>query len=161
MNNTTQFYRAAIGALVINEKNEILITYNHSSTGNWNFPKGGIEKNESDEMALRREIYEELGIKDYKIIIISKISIIYRIGQETIEKENLKYIGQAQKYFWIYIDSKTKFKIPNEEVKEYKWIQITSQNIIKYFKKHAEDGVMSTFLPLEFKEVKALLKNGN
>jgi len=55
------------GALIINEKNEILLIKRGSRAkterGVWSRPGGGVEENETVEEALRREIKEELGIE--------------------------------------------------------------------------------------------------
>lgn len=40
----------------------------HYTSGHWDFPKGHIEKGETEEETLRREVFEETGIKDLKII---------------------------------------------------------------------------------------------
>ena len=40
----------------------------HYPSGHWEFTKGHIEKGENPEDAARREIEEETGIKDIKII---------------------------------------------------------------------------------------------
>ncbi|MCX6720816.1 MAG: NUDIX domain-containing protein [Candidatus Staskawiczbacteria bacterium] len=40
----------------------------HYPSGHWEFPKGHIEGKESEEDAARREVGEETGIKDIKIL---------------------------------------------------------------------------------------------
>ena len=40
----------------------------HYKSGHWEFPKGHIEKNESEEDTVRREVAEETNIKDIEII---------------------------------------------------------------------------------------------
>ncbi len=45
----------------------------------WEFPKGGIEKTDSvDEIALRREIKEETGLTNIRIIIKLPFEIKYK-----------------------------------------------------------------------------------
>lgn len=55
----------------------------------WEFPKGLIEKNENIEEAVKREVYEETGIKDMKIIkgFREKISYFYRKDGKDVYKE--------------------------------------------------------------------------
>jgi 8-oxo-dGTP pyrophosphatase MutT (NUDIX family) len=47
---------------VIRNGNDILLVRNKHGRGWWNLPGGMVERGESDETALRREIAEELGI---------------------------------------------------------------------------------------------------
>lgn len=156
---TQQFYRAAIGAFIINEHNEILITLNYGNDSKWNFPKGGIRAGESDEQALKRELQEELGIKDFKMLAKSKISVIYRLPEEYIKQEKLNYIGQAQRYYWLFLSKNTKLNVPNDEVEKYKWIKINSKEITIYFKAHDDEKILQTYVPIEFEEIQLLINH--
>lgn len=70
--------RKAVGIILLDELNNILLVHkvkimdgksNKSiKNGEWDFPKGGIKKNETIKDALEREIYEETNIKDYKVL---------------------------------------------------------------------------------------------
>ncbi|MDG1698404.1 MAG: NUDIX domain-containing protein [Polaribacter sp.] len=56
---------SAAGGLVLNPKKEVLLIYRNNI---WDLPKGWIEKNESIETAAIREVEEECGIFNLKII---------------------------------------------------------------------------------------------
>ena len=57
------------GAMVFRkEGNKIYYLLLHYKAGHWEFPKGHIEKNESEEDTVKREIAEETGIGDVEII---------------------------------------------------------------------------------------------
>lgn len=70
--------RKAIGVIVLNDVNEILLVHkvkimdgkkeNNIKIGEWDFPKGGLKKEESIEDAIKRELFEETNIQNYKII---------------------------------------------------------------------------------------------
>jgi len=64
----------AAGGLVYNSKEEILFIFRNEK---WDLPKGGIEKNESKKQAAIREVEEETGVKNLKII--EKINKTYHI----------------------------------------------------------------------------------
>ncbi|MEO9570440.1 MAG: NUDIX domain-containing protein [Polaribacter sp.] len=55
----------AAGGLVLNNKKEILFIYRN---GVWDLPKGWIEKKETIESAAIREVEEECGIYNLKIV---------------------------------------------------------------------------------------------
>jgi len=56
---------SAAGGLVLNPKKEVLFIYRNNS---WDLPKGWIEKGESIETAAVREVEEECGIFNLKLI---------------------------------------------------------------------------------------------
>lgn len=56
---------SAAGGLVLNPKKELLFIYRNNS---WDLPKGCIEKGESIETAAIREVEEECGIFNLKLI---------------------------------------------------------------------------------------------
>jgi ADP-ribose pyrophosphatase YjhB (NUDIX family) len=55
----------AAGGLVVNENDQFLLIY---TRGKWTLPKGGVEWRESPEDAAIREVTEETGISDVRIL---------------------------------------------------------------------------------------------
>jgi len=55
----------AAGGVIINEKNQILLIFRK---GKWDIPKGKVEAGESYDTAALREVSEETGITDVKIV---------------------------------------------------------------------------------------------
>lgn len=64
----------AAGGLVYNKKGEILFIFRNRK---WDLPKGGIEKNEKKKEAAIREVEEETGVSQLKII--EKLEKTYHI----------------------------------------------------------------------------------
>jgi len=64
----------AAGGLVYNSKGEILFIFRNEK---WDLPKGGIEKNEGKKQAAIREVEEETGVKNLKIV--EKLNKTYHI----------------------------------------------------------------------------------
>src|SRR5690606_3633101 len=64
----------AAGGLVHNKKGEILFIFRN---GKWDLPKGGIEKSEKKKEAAIREVEEETGVTNLKIV--EKLEKTYHI----------------------------------------------------------------------------------
>ncbi len=54
---------ATVGALIFNDRGEVLMIQTHKWSHKWSIPGGKIKPNEDSEAALRREIMEETGLK--------------------------------------------------------------------------------------------------
>jgi phosphoglycolate phosphatase-like HAD superfamily hydrolase/ADP-ribose pyrophosphatase YjhB (NUDIX family) len=54
---------ATVGALIFNQRGEVLMIKTHKWSHKWGIPGGKIKTNEPSETALRREILEETGLK--------------------------------------------------------------------------------------------------
>lgn len=75
-------YEISCGAVVFTrKKGKILYVIIKSLEGYYGFPKGHMEKNETEEQAALREIYEETGLK-VKIIPGFKTFVEYPLPQK-------------------------------------------------------------------------------
>ena len=72
----------------------------------WQFPQGGIDQGESEEQALYRELYEEVGLEvgDVKIIQQTNRWLRYRIPEKMQRKRSIpRCIGQKQRWFFLQL----------------------------------------------------------
>ncbi|MEO5945824.1 MAG: NUDIX hydrolase [Chitinophagaceae bacterium] len=77
------------GGLVLNEKNEILLIFRR---GKWDLPKGKLDKGETISACAVREVEEETGLKDVKLITPLIITYhTYHEGSRFILKESHWY----------------------------------------------------------------------
>lgn len=152
MSNT--YYRAAVGAYIVNGKGQLLVILKHNYVDKWNVVKGGIEKGETELEALRREVTEELGPIKYKIIAKSKVASV--VANHDVASED--YIGQARNNYWVLVNEKEKIQVPTEEIEQIKWIDIEADQLKLYFGKHDEDGVLQILLPFEWEQIKKLVQ---
>ena len=83
---------SAAGGLVLNSKKEILFIFRN---GVWDLPKGGIEKGESIKSAAIREVKEECGILNLKVI--NPLTTTYHI----YDQDGLK----LKETFWFLMTS--------------------------------------------------------
>ena len=88
MNNTNHV--KCSGGIIMNNKNVAVVNQNHDS---WSLPKGHIDPGESRLDAAKREIYEETGIIDLKLIKYLGEYSRFRIGLDcNDDKSELKRI---------------------------------------------------------------------
>lgn len=158
---TNRIFRAAVGSFIFNEDGELLVVLKHNYVNKWDIAKGGIDFNGEDDITtLKRELFEELGVIDPKILRISMVSKVFLKPKfECNQIETNEYIGQAQVNYWVFISKDTKFTIPNEELEQYKWIKIDKETIKEYFNVHNEEGTYQNFLPIEWNQIKDELLN--
>ena len=98
-------FRANIAIIISDGLGKVLLAKRLGQNA-WQFPQGGIDKGESVEQALFRELYEEVGLNsgDVKIIRRCKKWLRYRIPP-AMQRKNSKplCIGQKQKWFFLQI----------------------------------------------------------
>ena len=84
-----------------NAAGEVLVAERTEPRGSWQFPQGGIDAGESPEEALRREIFEELGLLEFDVISRAKETVRYEFPSEFASKIARTYRGQEQVWFHI------------------------------------------------------------
>ena len=102
-------YENSCGAIVFNENTEkILLVKMHN--GNWGFPKGHIEKDETKEETAIREVLEETNVR-IKIIPDFEREIKYIPNEKTIKKVTI-FMGITQD---------EEVTIDTFEIEDFKW----------------------------------------
>lgn len=102
-------FRISVKALVFNDKDEILLV--REGGKDWDIPGGGIDHGESIEETLRRELEEEIGLKDhftYKVVSVENptfveshhfwlVRIIYAVWPDNLElsagEEDIRFVS--------------------------------------------------------------------
>lgn len=145
-------YRRCVGMMIINNNNKILVgrRIDHPS-GFWQMPQGGIDNDEVPKQAVWREMMEEIGTNNAKLIYISSQWLKYKIPEDTLKTLpwGNKYIGQNQKWFAFHFlgkDSDINVETENPEFSEWKWIdqKILLDNVVP-FKKDLYKKVLKEF----------------
>jgi len=105
-------FEKSCGAVIYRkiDRNLEFLIISHRNDGHWGFPKGHIEKNESEEQAAIREVSEETGIA-VSLMDGFRVLVEYLIKQNTM-KEVVYFLAQVQDQT-VYIDV--------EEIVDYKW----------------------------------------
>jgi 8-oxo-dGTP pyrophosphatase MutT (NUDIX family) len=127
MKNDNLLYRKGVSALIINQKNEFLLVNLESFRSQYfAVPGGGIEKGESLEDAVYREIQEELSIQKDSLVYVGKseIPVVIEFKEIKLSRDGLKYAG-SERYFFGFrfigdTDTDT-IQIATGEVRSYIW----------------------------------------
>ncbi|WP_055668661.1 NUDIX hydrolase [Desnuesiella massiliensis] len=110
--------RKAVGAVVF-QNNEYLLVHkvksisnNENIIGHWDFPKGGVKESDQDlEAALLRELKEETGSDNYRIISKFDKKICFTFH------EAHKYDSQETSMFYVeYLGYRGDLKSRDEEI---------------------------------------------
>ena len=143
-------YRPNVGCVILHNKNIFVARRIASEANVWQMPQGGIMENEQLEHALFRELMEEIGTNNVKILQESKYQRYYKIPQSLIGQAwEGKYIGQKQKWFLVEFagrDDEININTPEPEFCEWKWMSVA--DVLKHavhFKKDIYHDVFAEF----------------
>ena len=99
------------------------------NSNNWQFPQGGIDRNEDPFIAAVRELYEEVGIKKDKVNLIKESENWYKYDLPSKYKKNnflwSDFKGQKQKWFLFKLIDEVIIDLNNEnnpEFDEFDWV---------------------------------------
>jgi 8-oxo-dGTP pyrophosphatase MutT (NUDIX family) len=107
-------FETSCGAVVITRNAEIKYLLLHYEAGHWDFVKGNIEPNETEEETVRRELKEETGITQATFIknFRETIKYFYKAEGKTISKRVTLYLIET---------SETRVNLSFEHV-GYEWL---------------------------------------
>ena len=119
-------YRPCVGLLVINKKGLIFIGQRiDNNMDAWQMPQGGIEEGENIYNAGLREMKEEIGTDNVKLIGEMKEWVKYDIPNKLGKRLwNGKYRGQKQKwlaYSFLGSDNEININTKVPEFQNWKW----------------------------------------
>lgn len=132
----SEYYRQSAGLLVKNAKDQLFLAkrQDHSlpefdslpiNQQGWQFPQGGIDSKEAPHEAALRELYEEIGTKNVRLISISENWYTYDLPKEISSKLwGGRFKGQTQKWFlfeFLGLDEEINLKTYHQEFSTWKW----------------------------------------
>ncbi len=115
-------YRPNVGIVILNEHNQVLWAKRVAEDA-WQFPQGGINKGESLEEAMYRELMEEVGLAPNHVKILGKTKdwLRYEVPKQWVRRDGAsRYKGQKQIWFLLkFVGKDSDVLLTNSEKPEF------------------------------------------
>ena len=148
MSNKKLPLRIGVGAIVLNKKNQVFVGKRKDNpVDKWQMPQGGVNEGEDLTSAMKRELNEETGIQNIKILNEIDGWFEYELPNYLLGKIwRGKFRGQKQKWFIVKFlgnDEEINLEKDKPEFIEWKWLDIENlPNVIVDFKKNVYDKLL-------------------
>ena len=98
-------FRPNVGIILLNQKNQVFWG-KRIRTHSWQFPQGGIDRGETPEQAMIRELHEEVGLLREHVSIVARTRdwLRYEVPDRFIRRDARgHYKGQKQIWFLLQL----------------------------------------------------------
>lgn len=151
-------FRANVGIILMDEANRVLIAGRRGRSG-WQFPQGGVQRRESAEQAMYRELREEVGLgpEDVAVEGVTRDWIRYRLPRKYVRRESAPIcIGQKQRWFLLSLvadPGKLCFDVSDApEFDRCRWVDYwTPVEEVIYFKRQVYIRALSELAAIAFR----------
>ena len=135
-------FRANVAIVLLRDDRQVFLGGRSGGRG-WQFPQGGVAKNESPESAVFRELKEEIGLEesDVEVIATTRSWLRYRLPRQYMRKQSTPIcIGQKQRWFLMRFrgeEQSFRFDTTNQpEFDSWRWADYWSPvREVIYFKR--------------------------
>jgi len=107
----TDGFRPNVGIILADSQGRLLWARRIGGQDAWQFPQGGIHASEKPDLALFRELEEEIGLtpNDVEILAVTKGWLRYRLPKKLVRANKSPVcIGQKQKWFLLKLKAEDK-----------------------------------------------------
>ena len=122
-------FRPNVGIVVCNDRDEVLWGRRINGRDSWQFPQGGMHRDESPEQAMYRELEEEVGLRAEAVELLGRTQgwLNYRLPKRFIRhSESPVCVGQKQIWFLLRLisdDSAVRLDAhDNPEFDHWRWV---------------------------------------
>ena len=140
--------RLGVGVIVLNNKNRVFVGKRiDNPIDKWQMPQGGVNYGEDLTTAMKRELKEETGIKNIKILREIDGWSEYELPNYLLGKIwKGKYRGQKQKWFIVRFlgnDNEINLETGKPEFIDWQWLDIENlPGVIVEFKKKVYEELL-------------------
>ncbi len=122
-------YRSAASILVLRPaadgaSPELLLLHKPRKNDAWQLPQGGVEAGENAEQAALRELFEEAGIRDCRVIGKSEKVYCYDFPESYRRFRPDNVCGQRIEYVFAAVPPDVQVRVDDKEVNAHTWITI-------------------------------------
>jgi putative (di)nucleoside polyphosphate hydrolase len=135
-------YRPNVGIILLDDDGKVFFAKRNNDKG-WQFPQGGINSDETNDEAMYRELYEEIGLLPKHVQLLGSTAgwLKYRLPKK-FQRKNSKPLCIGQKQVWYLL----KFKgndsdlsldhTESPEFDDWKWVHFwyPVKKVIKFKK---------------------------
>ena len=152
-------FRPNVGIILCNDENQLFWARRVGQDA-WQFPQGGIMRDESPEEAMYRELEEEVGLRPEHVDLLgcTRNWLRYRLPKRFIRRNSHPIcIGQKQRWFMLRVRcQENSFCLDSSEKPEFdnwRWVKYwyPVREVI-YFKRRVYERALEELAPLVFPE---------
>jgi putative (di)nucleoside polyphosphate hydrolase len=107
MKGPGRYFRAGVGAVIVDARDRVMLFERRDIPGAWQFPQGGLEKGETPIQAIIREIKEETGIGRSRLKLLAQFPTWMAYELPTAAQSPKTGMGQAQRWFFFRMKDHT------------------------------------------------------
>ena len=148
-------FRPNVAAVILNQRGDKILMF-HRVDGRrkgWQFPQGGVDAGETEEQAILRELNEEIGTNDVKILKQSSRRTRYQFPKAVIKRMQQKnrwrqYWGQEQRWFLVQLNHGTETlslsnKGHKQEFDRFQWMRpkVGLRKVVRFKRKAYRKGL--------------------
>lgn len=138
-------YRPCVVAVFTNSAGQFLVCERSDIKGAWQFPQGGIEPGESALNAVYREMREEIGTDDFRVLKEGSGMVKYKFPDGASSKIAQRWLGQTQVWFLAAFDSgvSPNLAVADGEFVAYEWRSLNDvmKGIVDWKKDSYREGL--------------------
>ncbi|WP_420450349.1 NUDIX domain-containing protein [Ilumatobacter sp.] len=121
----TPHFRANVVAVVAGEKGRVLAFERIDLPGEWQLPQGGIDQDETPQVAVWRELEEETGLRASQVELVGEYPEWTAYTWPDGPRRNGR-LGQAQRWFFFEVRDRDVEPTPDGvEFGAWKWVERT------------------------------------
>ncbi len=151
--------RRCVGIALFNREGRVWLGKRRTSSGHeanrsyqWQLPQGGIDSGENPEDAVFRELHEETGVRNARIIGEIDDWLYYEFPPELTQDRFMRHKGQTQKWYALLFtgeDSEVDLEVHEPEFETWRWAALEEiTDLVIPFKRDVYERVVKEFGPV-------------